>query len=108
MGFMDVFSSDGTVEMKHTEYYQLMREAAKAELITNAVVADVPNCYTKAMITGEKPEIKAIPKYSCFHCESANVSFLEEPCSSCEKGSNYKAVQPQTEEEKENCNEHDE
>ena len=42
MGFMDGFTSDGTVDMKHTEYYNLMREAAKAELIGNAVKADVP------------------------------------------------------------------
>lgn len=24
MGFMDGFTSDGTVDMKHTEYYNLM------------------------------------------------------------------------------------
>lgn len=56
MGFMDGFTSDGTVDMKHTEYYNLMREAAKAELIGNAVKADVPGFYIQAMITGEKPE----------------------------------------------------
>ena len=33
MGFMDGFTSDGTVDMKHTEYYNLMKEAAKAELL---------------------------------------------------------------------------
>ena len=42
MGFMDNFTTDGMVEMKHTEYYNLMREAAKAELIEKAVKADVP------------------------------------------------------------------
>lgn len=52
MGFMDGFTSDGTVDMKHTEYYNLMREAAKAELIGNAVKADVPGFYIQAMITG--------------------------------------------------------
>lgn len=26
MGFMDGFTSDGTVDMKHTEYYNLMKE----------------------------------------------------------------------------------
>lgn len=53
MGFMDGFTSDGTVDMKHTEYYNLMREAAKAELIGNAVKADVPGFYIQAMITGK-------------------------------------------------------
>lgn len=42
MGFMDGFTSDGTVDMKHTEYYNLMKEAAKAELLSNAVKAEVP------------------------------------------------------------------
>lgn len=56
MGFMDSFTTDGTVEMKHAEYYGLMREAAKAELIENAVRAEIPGFYIKAMITGEKPE----------------------------------------------------
>lgn len=56
MGLMDGFTSDGTVEMKHTEYYNLMREAAKAELITNAIKADVPSWYINAMITGKMVE----------------------------------------------------
>lgn len=56
MGFMDNFTTDGMVEMKHTEYYNLMREAAKAELIEKAVKADVPGFYIQAMITGKKPE----------------------------------------------------
>lgn len=57
MGLMDGFISDGTVELKHAEYYKLMRESAKAELLTNAVNADVPNCHIKGMITGIKEEI---------------------------------------------------
>lgn len=56
MGFMDNFTTDGMVEMKHTEYYNLMREAAKAELIEKAVKAGVPGFYIQAMITGEEPE----------------------------------------------------
>lgn len=56
MGFMDGFTSDGTVEMKHTEYYTLMKEAAKAELIANAIKADVPGWYINAMITGKMTE----------------------------------------------------
>lgn len=56
MGFMDNFTTDGTVEMKHAEYYGLMREAAKAELIEKAIRAEVPGFYIQAMITGKKPE----------------------------------------------------
>lgn len=53
MGLMDSFTSDATVELKHGEYYNLMKEAAKAELITNAIKADVPGFYISAMITGK-------------------------------------------------------
>lgn len=56
MRLMDGFTSDGTVELKHAEYYKLMRESAKAELLINAVNADVPNCHIKGMITGIKEE----------------------------------------------------
>lgn len=61
MGLMDGFTSDGTVELKHAEYYNLMRESAKAELLTNAVNADVPNRYIKGMLTGKKEENIDIP-----------------------------------------------
>ena len=71
MGFMDEFTSDGTVDMKHTEYYNLMKEAAKAELLSNAVKAEVPGFYIQAMITGEKPEFLSEGAYdhACGHLE---------------------------------------
>lgn len=53
MGLMDSFTSDAPVELKHGEYYKLMREAAKAEIIENAVRADVPGYYIAAMLTGK-------------------------------------------------------
>ena len=34
----------------------MVKEAAKAELITNAVNAEVPGYYIQAMITGKKPD----------------------------------------------------
>ena len=78
MGFMDGFTSDGTVDMKHTEYYNLMREAAKAELIGNAVKADVPGFYIQAMITGKKPEflntLDAEEESTGFHAEYEQIT----------------------------------
>jgi hypothetical protein len=73
MGFMDGFTSDGTVDMKHTEYYNLMKEAAKAELLSNAVKAEVPGFYVQAMITGEKPECIAT-----LEAKEENTGFHEE------------------------------
>ena len=56
MGFIDNFTSDTPVTIKHDEYYALMREAAKAELLMNAVKAGVPSWYVDAMATGELKE----------------------------------------------------
>lgn len=78
MGFMDGLTSDGTVDMKHTEYYNLMKEAAKAELLSNAVKAEVPGFYIQAMITGEKPEflseLKAEEEDTGFHAEYEQIT----------------------------------
>ena len=56
MGFMDNFTSDSPVTVKQPDYYAMVKEAAKAELITNAVNAEMPGYYIQAMITGEKPD----------------------------------------------------
>ena len=50
---MNLFTPDKTVEMTHTEYAALMREAVKAELLEKAVEAEVPAYYLKAMIPGK-------------------------------------------------------
>ncbi len=56
MGFMDNFTSDSPVTVKQPDYYAMVKEAAKAELITYAVNAEVPGYYIQAMITGKKPD----------------------------------------------------
>ena len=56
MGFMDNFTSDSPVTVKQPDYYAMIKEAAKAELITNAVNAEVPGVYIQSMITGKAPE----------------------------------------------------
>lgn len=56
MGFMDNFTSDSPVTVKQPDYYEMVKEAAKAELIANAVNAEVPGYYIQAIITGKKPD----------------------------------------------------
>ncbi len=82
MGMMGGFTSDGTVEMKHTEYYKLMREAAKAELAENAARCNVPHEYIREMLTGEREapailtEIEADPDYEVENILTAARRFL--------------------------------
>lgn len=69
MGLLDGFTSDGTVDMKYTEFYKLMREAAKAELMGNAARCNVPHEYVREMLTGKMeapeilPEVEPHPEY---------------------------------------------
>ncbi len=69
MGLLDGFTSDGTVDMKYMEFYKLMREAAKAELMENAARCNVPHEYIREMLTGKMeapeilPEIEVHPDY---------------------------------------------
>lgn len=82
MGLMDGFTSDGTVEMKHTEYYKLMREAVKAELTENAARCNVPHEYIREMLTGEReaqailPEVEVDPDYEVENILTAARRFL--------------------------------
>lgn len=112
MGFMDAFTTDAPVTIKHAEYYALMKEAAKAELIMNAVNCNVPHKYIRETMTGkEEPDIKVItPRittemlreianthrkketpdcWSCDTCQHKHDVGDNTPCNTCEDGSNY-------------------
>ncbi len=56
MGIVDVFREEDRLEITYSNFYKLLKEAAKAELITNAVNCNVPNKHIKAMITGGRDE----------------------------------------------------
>lgn len=53
MGLMDALNSEDRVNVKFSDFYTLVREAAKAELVMNAVNCDVPHRYIREMATGE-------------------------------------------------------
>lgn len=50
---MDAFNAEDRTEMKVSTLYQMLREAAKCELLMNAVNCDVPHTYIREMATGE-------------------------------------------------------
>ena len=62
MGLLDGFTSDGTVDMKYMEFYKLMREAAKAELMENAARCNVPHEYIREMLTGKMEALEILPE----------------------------------------------
>lgn len=60
MGIVDVFASEDRVNVKFSDFYSLMRESSKAELMMNAIKCDVPHRHIREMMTG-KPETPATP-----------------------------------------------
>lgn len=66
MGFIDAFTADTKIEVKFADFFSLVKEAAKAELIMNAVNCNVPHVFIRETMTGtqeetpEQREIKAI------------------------------------------------
>lgn len=54
MGLADTFAAEDRVQVKFSDFYCLMRDAAKAELIMNAVICGVPHSHICEMATGIK------------------------------------------------------
>ena len=50
---MDAFEREDRTDITVTALYQMLREAAKCELLMNAVNCDVPHTYIREMATGE-------------------------------------------------------
>ena len=57
MGIMDAFKEEDRATVTISQLYRMLREAAKTELLMNAVRCDVPNRYIAAMADGKYPEM---------------------------------------------------
>lgn len=57
MGIMDAFKEEDRATVTISQIYRMLREAAKTELLMNAVRCDVPNRYIAAMADGKYPEM---------------------------------------------------
>ena len=53
MGMLDAFTPEDRVQVKFSDFYELMRESAKAEIMMNAINCDVPHRFIREMMTGE-------------------------------------------------------
>lgn len=54
MGLVDAFGKEDRVEVTFSDFYKLMKEAVKAELVINAINCDVPHCFIRETVTGNK------------------------------------------------------
>ena len=53
MGMLDAIQSEDRIQVKYSEFKALVKGAAKAELLVNAALTDVPHKYMRCMMTGE-------------------------------------------------------
>ena len=56
MGIVDAFSREDRVEVKFSNFYGLMKQAAQYEIAMNAVNCDVPHAYIRETMTGKKED----------------------------------------------------
>ena len=56
MGLVDVISPEDRVEVKYSDFYALMLESAKAELMMNAIRCNVPHRFIRETMTGKSEE----------------------------------------------------
>ena len=77
MGIIDAFKEEDKATVTVSQLYKMLREAAKAELLMNAVRCDVPNRYIAAMADGKYPEIiyGELPEA---HTEDLPITIIED------------------------------
>ena len=56
MGLADLFSSEDRVGVKFSDFYNLIKESTKAELLTNGINCETPHAYMREMMTGKREE----------------------------------------------------
>lgn len=60
MGLMDAFNPEDRVTVTFTDFYKMMREAARSELLQNAVKMYVPHEHIVAMLYGPPLNFKEV------------------------------------------------
>ena len=77
MGILDTFKEEDRATVTVSQLYKMLREAAKTELLMNAVRCDVPNRYIAAMADGKYPEIMygELPEA---HTEDLPITIIED------------------------------
>lgn len=61
MGLIEAFTPEDRVNVKFSDFYALMREGSRAELMFNAIKCDVPHRYIRETMTGKS---EAPPRWS--------------------------------------------
>ena len=60
MGLADAFAKEDRLTITFSDFYKLMRESVKCELLMNAVNCNLHPMYIRAMATGDKSQVRPI------------------------------------------------
>lgn len=62
MSLVDAFTKEDRTEVKFSEFFALVKQAAQYETVMNAVNCDVPHRFIRETMTGKKEEVPEIPE----------------------------------------------
>lgn len=62
MSLVDVFGKEDRTEVKFSEFFALVKQAAQYETLMNAVNCDVPHRFIRETMTGKKEKVPEIPE----------------------------------------------
>lgn len=54
MGIVDAFSAEDRVEVKFSDFYNLVRRSTEADVMCNGIKCNVPHKYLREMMSGIK------------------------------------------------------
>lgn len=60
MSLVDAFTKEDRTEVKFSEFFALVKQAAQYETVMNAVNCDVPHRFIRETMTGKKEEVPEI------------------------------------------------
>lgn len=60
MSLVDAFAKEDRTEVKFSQFFALVKQAAQYEILMNAVNCDVPHRFIRETITGKKEEVPEI------------------------------------------------
>lgn len=62
MSLVDAFAKEDRTEVKFSQFFALVKQAAQYETLMNAVNCDVPHHFIRETMTGKKEEVPEIPE----------------------------------------------
>lgn len=62
MSLVDAFAKEDRTEVKFSQFFALVKQAAQYETVMNAVNCDVPHRFIRETMSGKKEEVPEIPE----------------------------------------------